>query len=95
MRATSRQANPLTVFADDARNVDAMNRIATHRYEHASGVSDGNETRTDYNRMIKIVQEAGFKGYIGIEYEGKELAEPEGIKATKALLERVGRSLGA
>ena len=56
--------------------------------------AQGNETGTDYNRMLKIVKEAGFKGYIGIEYEGKELAEPEGIKATKALLERAGRSLG-
>ncbi|HMR18579.1 MAG TPA: sugar phosphate isomerase/epimerase family protein [Sphingobacterium sp.] len=48
----------------------------------------GNESQIDYDRMINIVKSAGYKGYIGIEYEGKELPEVEGIKRTKALLER-------
>lgn len=64
---------------------------------YAKGVSaksnqfdeDGNETKSDYLRIMKIVKESGFKGYVGIEYEGKELSEDEGIKATKALLEKV------
>lgn len=30
--------------------------------------------------MLKIVKDAGFRGYIGIEYEGEKLSEPEGIK---------------
>jgi L-ribulose-5-phosphate 3-epimerase len=50
---------------------------------------DGNETHTDYVRMMKIVKDAGYRGYVGIEYEGKELSEPDGIRKTKALLERV------
>jgi sugar phosphate isomerase/epimerase len=49
----------------------------------------GEEIHTDYRRMIKIVLEAGYKGYIGIEYEGSRLSEPEGILATKKLLEKV------
>jgi L-ribulose-5-phosphate 3-epimerase len=49
---------------------------------------DGNETHTDYRRMLKIVQESGFKGYIGIEFEGGGDSFV-GIKATKALLEKV------
>ncbi|MCL7763299.1 sugar phosphate isomerase/epimerase [Polaribacter sp. Z014] len=49
----------------------------------------GRETKIDFLRMMKIVKESGFKGYIGIEYEGNSLSEPEGIKATKALLEMV------
>jgi L-ribulose-5-phosphate 3-epimerase len=49
----------------------------------------GNETRTDYLRMMKIVTAAGFHGYVGIEYEGDTLPEREGIAATKRLLERV------
>lgn len=49
----------------------------------------GNETRTDYLRMMKIVTAAGYRGYVGIEYEGKTLPELEGIVATKRLLERV------
>ena len=43
--------------------------------------------------MLQIVKDAGFKGYIGIEYEGDELSEFEGIRATKALLEKVGTGL--
>ncbi len=49
----------------------------------------GNETQTDYERMMKIVLGAGYHGYVGIEYEGSELSEPEGILATKRLLEHV------
>jgi len=49
----------------------------------------GNETRTDYDRMMRIVTAAGFHGYVGIEYEGDTLPEREGIAATKRLLERV------
>jgi len=49
----------------------------------------GNERDTDYLRMMRIVLDAGYRGYVGIEYEGAELGEPEGIRATKALLERV------
>ncbi|MEO9511043.1 MAG: TIM barrel protein [Flavobacteriaceae bacterium] len=46
----------------------------------------GNEINTDYVRMIKIVKDAGYSGYIGVEYEGKELSEEEGILATKNLV---------
>lgn len=49
----------------------------------------GNETRTDYKRMMKIVLDAGYNSYVGIEYEGNRLSEPDGIRATKKLLERV------
>jgi sugar phosphate isomerase/epimerase len=49
----------------------------------------GNETRTDYFRMMKIVVDSGYRGYVGIEYEGGRLSEPAGVKATKRLLERV------
>lgn len=49
----------------------------------------GNETKTDYKRMMKIVLGAGYRGYVGVEYEGDRLSEPEGIRATKKLLERL------
>lgn len=51
--------------------------------------AEGNEVHTDYRRMLRIVLDAGYRGYLGIEYEGDGLSEPEGIRATKALLERV------
>ena len=54
---------------------------------------EGNDTQTDYYKMIKIVLDSGYDGYIGIEYEGNDLGEMEGILATKELLERVGISL--
>jgi L-ribulose-5-phosphate 3-epimerase len=50
--------------------------------------SKGNETTIDFQRMIKIARQAGYLGTIGIEYEGRNLTEQQGIDATKALLER-------
>jgi L-ribulose-5-phosphate 3-epimerase len=55
--------------------------------------ADGNETKTDYKKMMKIVLDAGYHGYVGIEYEGSAVSEPEGIKLTKKLLERVRTEL--
>jgi len=53
----------------------------------------GSERHTDYIRMMKIVADAGYRGYVGIEYEGQRLPEPEGILATKRLLEKVRQQL--
>ena len=55
--------------------------------------SDGNEIKTDYYKMIKLVLDAGYHGYVGIEYEGNELDEMAGIQATKDLLEKIRDSL--
>lgn len=54
---------------------------------------DGNETMIDYRRVLQLMKEAEFTGYIGIEYEGHSLSAEEGIAKTKALLERLGREL--
>lgn len=51
--------------------------------------AQGNCIETDFTRMLKIVKDSGFKGYVGIEYEGDNIGEYEGILKTKALLERV------
>jgi len=56
---------------------------------------DGNEKETDYYKMMKIVLDAGYRGYVGIEYEGAKLSEVDGIIATKNLLEEVRDKLGA
>jgi len=53
----------------------------------------GDEIHTDFKKMMKIVKDAGYTGYVGIEYEGSELSEKEGILATKKLLEQVGKEL--
>lgn len=56
---------------------------------------DGNEAEIDYRRMMKIVVDAGYHGRLGIEYEGEKHSEPEGIRLTKALLEKVRDEMGA
>ncbi|MDB5247982.1 MAG: sugar phosphate isomerase/epimerase [Segetibacter sp.] len=55
--------------------------------------ANGNCVETDYNRMMKIVKDAGFHGYVGIEYEGEKVSEEEGVRKTKALLEKVAATL--
>jgi len=72
---------------------DAIERMMPY----AKGVSaksydfdeKGNETTLDYPRIMKIVTAAGYHGFVGIEFEGGRLSEPEGIKATKRLLESI------
>jgi sugar phosphate isomerase/epimerase len=49
----------------------------------------GNETTKDYRRLMKIVLDAGFHGWIGIEYEGDRMSERDGVRATLRLLERI------
>jgi sugar phosphate isomerase/epimerase len=56
--------------------------------------AQGNEVRTDYFKMMKIVLDAGYHGYVGIEWEGeKPEDEKEGVMLTKRLLERVREEL--
>lgn len=50
--------------------------------------TNGEQPLIDYNRMLTIVKNSGFNGYIGIEYEGFTQPEEDGIRNTKALLER-------
>lgn len=55
--------------------------------------SAGNETKTDYRRMMKIVVDAGYRSFVGIEFEGDKHSEPEGIRLTKKLLERIRQEM--
>jgi len=67
----------------------------THKFK-----ADGEEAEMDYTRLFKIIKNAGFKGYVGIEYEGGLMrsmgkdesyqTNDEGVIATKKLLEKVG-----
>ena len=56
----------------------------THEFDQ-----DGNETVIDYVKMMKIISDSGFKGYIDVEYEGEKLSEPDGVKASIALVNKV------
>ena len=54
---------------------------------------EGNEANMDYFRLMKIVDDAGYKGFVGVEFEGSELSEKEGVIATRKLLEKVFKTL--
>ena len=56
--------------------------------------AEGNETKIDFMKMMKIVMDANYHGWVGIEYEGSKLSEDEGIMATKKLLEKCMAALG-
>ncbi len=49
---------------------------------------NGDETIIDFYKMLQIAKDGGYDGYIGIEFEGETMSEPDGIRATKALLEK-------
>lgn len=53
----------------------------------------GQETKLDYERILKMVKDAGYTGYVGVEYEGSRLSSEEGILATKELLIEEGSKL--
>lgn len=80
---------------DDGKNYDRYQGVS-ELMPFARAVSaksydfdaQGNETTIDYARMMKIVAQAGYRGHVGIEYEGRGASEA-GILATKTLLERV------
>ena len=53
---------------------------------------EGNETSMDYAKIFEIVQESGYNGYMGIEFEGHDLPSKEGIKKTRELVEKVWKN---
>lgn len=100
--------NPNCGTLPDFGNFRVANKIMYDRYKgteelmpFAKGVSakshefddSGNEIHTDYRKMLQIVLTYGYRGWIGVEYEGSKHSEPEGIKLTKSLLERIRTEL--
>jgi sugar phosphate isomerase/epimerase len=55
---------------------------------------NGAESSIDYQRMWQLIQNAGYQGYIGIEYEGENADEDAGIRATRDLLLAVANHAG-
>ena len=55
---------------------------------------EGYETEIDYMKIMRTVLDSGYKGYVGIEYEGSRMEAEEGIMATKALIKKVLAELG-
>jgi sugar phosphate isomerase/epimerase len=53
----------------------------------------GNAIEIDYSKMLQLVKDEGYTGFIGVEYEGSVLSEEAGIKATKDLMLSVAKNL--
>jgi sugar phosphate isomerase/epimerase len=51
--------------------------------------AEGNETKVDFAKMMQIIADSKYSGYIDVEYEGSKLSEDEGIKASITLLKKV------
>ncbi|NAS10818.1 sugar phosphate isomerase/epimerase family protein [Poritiphilus flavus] len=95
-----RRKDPKDYRAGCAESYDIYQGV-TELMVHAKAVSAkshnfdeaGNETEIDYVKMLQIVKDAGYTGFIGVEYEGSELSEEEGIIATKELMLRAAKEL--
>jgi L-ribulose-5-phosphate 3-epimerase len=55
----------------------------------------GEEANIDYRRMLGIVLRSGYRGWIGVEWEGGGRPEPEGIALTRDLLLKVRAEFAA
>ena len=88
-----RRKDPKDYRAGCAEAYDIYQGV-TELMVHAKAVSakshefdaQGNETEIDYVKMLQIVKDAGYSGYIGVEYEGSGLSEEDGIIATRDLM---------
>ncbi len=55
--------------------------------------ANGDEINIDYYRIMKLVKESGYTGYVGIEFEGNDVSEDKGIELTRDLLIKAGKKL--
>jgi L-ribulose-5-phosphate 3-epimerase len=79
-------------FPDEVDRYDAVEQMMPRALAVSAKCydfgSDGAETKVDFDRMMGIVLDSGYDGWVGIEYEGENLTEREGIVACKKLLQR-------
>ncbi|NND15937.1 MAG: sugar phosphate isomerase/epimerase [Eudoraea sp.] len=95
-----RRNDPADGRAGCAEEYDRYQGV-TELMPHAKAVSakshdfdeNGNETNTDYVRILQIVKDAGYTGFIGVEYEGSGMSEEGGIIATRDLLINAAKKL--
>ncbi len=82
-------------FPDDVDRYDAIDRLMPFAKAVSAKCYDfddetGAENKLDFPRLIEnVVDKHGYSGYIGIEYEGNRLSEPDGIIACRKLLEKL------
>lgn len=88
-----RWQSPCVEEYDAYRGVREMMPYAKGVSAKSYAFSNGKETTIDYQKMLKIIHDAGYTGYIGVEYEGSGLTEYEGVRATKKLLMAAGQKV--
>ncbi|MEM1295662.1 MAG: sugar phosphate isomerase/epimerase family protein [Verrucomicrobiota bacterium] len=98
LAAMERLNHPNAGLLPDFNNFGSFDRYeaVTKTLPHAVAVcakafnfdEDGNETKTDFHRMLKIVHDSGYSGVITIEFEGHDLDPVEGSLKTKALIQQ-------
>ena len=84
---------PPTIYDTCAERFDMYDGVKK-LMKYAKGVSakthgfdsDGNDVDIDYKKMIKIVKESGYSGFIGVEAQAFTMDPIEAIKASKKLL---------
>jgi L-ribulose-5-phosphate 3-epimerase len=76
----------IDVYQAIARMMPSAKGVSAKCYDFDE---NGNEKYLDFARILKIVTDAGYHNWVGIEYEGSRLSEPEGIVAAKKLLDRL------
>ena len=84
----------LEEFPDKYQGIELM--LAEAKAVSAKGYDfdeNGNETTLDFMRILKLVKESDYTGYIGVEYEGDRLSEKEGVEAIKNLLLKSSESI--
>ncbi|MEO6348774.1 MAG: sugar phosphate isomerase/epimerase family protein [Aquaticitalea sp.] len=87
----------------DGKCIDEYDRYkgVEEMMPYAKGVSaksydfdaEGNETTLDFPRLIKIVKDAGYTGFVGVEFEGSNISEEKGIELTRNLLLKINKEL--
>ena len=81
-------------FKDKYRGIELMmpqaEAVSAKAYDFDQ---NGNETTLDFVRILKIVKEAEYSGFIGVEYEGDRLSEKEGVIAIRDLLLKSAKQL--
>lgn len=79
-------------FPPTADRYDAVRRMMPYAKAVSAKCHEfdaaGNEKHTDYARMMRIVLDAGYREWVGIEYEGPDPDEIAGVKACQRLLAR-------
>ncbi len=83
-----------SINAEECEDVYDIYKGVAELLPYAKGVSakaydfddEGNQPLIDYNKMMQVVKDGGYTGYIGVEFEGEGMTELEGIEATRRLI---------